>query len=223
MAAKARHRGLSPPLGLVAVALAAIGLLVTVDWFRDLLPSFSNPFATRTVDRSEPAVLRSMKDLREYRAASGHFQVVVDLEKDTVLPSQVLGERTLFVAVGNVDATVDFTQVDAEAIRVSSDRRKAVITLPQPELSEAELDLERSRVFDRDRGLLNRVGGVFFGGGGDERELYLLAEDKLEEAARNGSGLVARGESNTRTMLQSLLRSLGFRSVTVRFEVPPGT
>jgi len=214
---------LSFPLGLVAVALVGIGLFITVEWFRDLLPSFSNPFATRTVDRSQPAVLRSIKDLREYRAASGHFQVVVDLEKDTVLPSEVLGERTLFVAVGNVDATVDFSQLDGEAIRVSSDRRNATITLPQPELSEAELDLERSRVFDRDRGLLNRVGGVFFGGGGNERELYLLAEDKLEEAARNGSGLIARGETNTRRMLESLLRSLGFRSVTVRFEAPPAT
>jgi hypothetical protein len=52
---------------------------------------------------------------------------------------------------------------------------------------------------------------------GVERELYPLAEDKLEAAARDGSGLLARAERNTRLMLEGLLRSLGFTRVEVRF------
>ena len=54
----------------------------------------------------------------------------------------------------------------------------------------------------------------------DERRLYQLAEDKLEEAATQ-SGLVERAEENTRAMLQSMLRSLGYRDVTVTFRDPP--
>ena len=66
--------------GLLVVAAAGVPSL------RDLLPSFPNPFASETVDRSRPAVLESLRDLSEYRAASGHFEVIVDLERDTGLP-----------------------------------------------------------------------------------------------------------------------------------------
>ena len=83
----------------VIVALMATGVIS----FRDLLPSFDNPFRAETVDRSGPAVLRSIEDIGEFRAASGHFEIVIDLEKDTALPSEILGERLLFVAVGTVD------------------------------------------------------------------------------------------------------------------------
>src|SRR5687767_2660213 len=66
--------------GLLVVAAAGLPSLGS------FLPSFPNPFETKTVDRSGPAVLQSLRDLQEYRAASGHFEVIVDLEKDTKLP-----------------------------------------------------------------------------------------------------------------------------------------
>jgi hypothetical protein len=46
----------------------------------------------------------------------------------------------------------------------------------------------------------------------------VLAGQKIRAAAQNGSGLVPRAEDNTRKMLQSLLRSLGFTRVVVNFE-----
>jgi hypothetical protein len=199
-------------------------LVVAAGWLPSLgsfLPSFPNPFGTETVDRSGPAVLKSLRDLQEYRAASGHFEVIVDLEKDTKLPSGVLGERILFVGVGDVEAGVDFSALDEGAVQVSNNRRTATITLPRPELSEPRLDLERSYVYDRSQGVLNEIGLLFQDERNTEREVYLLAEQKLAEAARDGSGVIARAEGNTREMLTSLLRSLGFRTVTVRFAEPP--
>ena len=203
--------------GLLVVAAAGIPS------FRDLLPSFPNPFASESVDRSGPAVLKSIQDLHEYRAASGHFEVIVDLEKDTKLPSGVLGERVLFVGVGDVDATVDFSQLDERAVDVSDDRRTATIALPRPALSDARLDLERSYVYDRRQGVLNEIGQLFQDERNVEREVYLLAEDKLEAAARTSGGLIGRAEANTREMLTSLLRALGFRRIVVRFEPLPAT
>ena len=64
--------------GLVIAGLLVVAAM-GVPSLRDLLPSFPNPFATETVDRSGPAVLKSIRDLNEYRAASGHFEVIVDL------------------------------------------------------------------------------------------------------------------------------------------------
>jgi Protein of unknown function (DUF4230) len=182
----------SAPWGLIAIVVAIFFLVGARDWLPDLIPSLPNPFAEETVDRSGPAVLQSIRDLRELRASSAHYEVVVDLEKDTALPSQLLGERTLFLAAGDVDALVDFSRLDAEHVQVSGDRRTATVTLPQPRLSEPDLDLDRSHVFDRDQGVFNEIGDLFGGNEGSEQELYLLAEDKLAAAAAASPELRAR-------------------------------
>lgn len=206
------------PWSLVALGLAIVAVLVAVDRFRDFLPSFDNPFAEETIDRSPPAVLRSIQDIGEYRAASGHFEQIIDLHRDTGLPDAVLGERTLFVAVGSVDAGVDFSALGEGAVEVSDDRSSATITLPEARLYEPQLDVQESYTYDRQEGLLNEIGGLFADDGGDE-ELYRLAEQRIADAAASeDSGLTGRAEANTREMLESLLRSLGFTTVVVRFE-----
>jgi len=205
------------PWGLLTFLAVVASIVFVPGWLLGLLPSLPNPFAEKTIDRSQPALLRSIQDLREFRAATGNFQVIVDIERDTPLPSQILGERTLFVAAGSVEAVVDFSNLRGKNVVVSNDRRSATITLPAPTLSRPRLDPARSRIYDRDRGLLNRIGDVF-SDGGDQQELYVAAEGKLLTAAGSGAGLRKRAEANTRAMLRSLLRSLGFTSVTVRFQ-----
>jgi Protein of unknown function (DUF4230) len=211
------------PLRLLAALLLAVAVLllaVTLAGLR-LWPSLPNPFASREVDRSQPVLLKTIEDLRVHKAASGNFQVLVDLEESsTGIPLVIKGERTLFVAAGNVDAEVDFSTIDKGAIEVSEDRRSARITLPRAHLTKAHVDPDRSYVFSRKRGLLDRLGGVLSYNPTSERQLYQLAESKLEQAAAE-SGLVERAEQNTRAMLESMLRSLGYTDVTVTFRDPP--
>lgn len=206
-------------LGGVLVLL----VLVLVVWIASLLPGSLNPFKTRDVDRSQPAVLQSIQDIGQFRAASANLQLVVDLEKDTrFVPDFVKGERTLFVAAGAVDAGVDLSALAPGAIQVDAERTSVTITLPAAQLYSPQVDLERSYVIDRQRGVLDRVGGLFTDGG-DERDVYLLAERKLREGAAADPRLLERARANTRQMLESLLGSLGFTSVTVQFAPTPGT
>lgn len=215
-AAPAKRRRL--PTGLITLGLAVLGVFFLLGWVRDLIPGFGNPFSTQTIDRSGPAVLKSLENLRDFRAASGHFEVIVDVEKDTrFVPDTLKGERVLFVAVGTVDAGVDFTGLEEDAVDVSRDRRSVTLELPPATLREPELDLDRSYVYDRDRGAIDRLQSLFGEDSGAPQEMYPLAEEKLASAARNGSGLLARAERNTRLMLEGLLRSLGFYRVDVRF------
>jgi hypothetical protein len=210
-------RGDFPWGGVLALATVIVLIVGIRDWLPDLIPSIPNPFAETTIDRSRPAVLQSIRDLSEYHAAGGHYEVVVDIEKDTPLPSEVLGERTLFIGVGDVDAIVDLGAVDAGAVRVSNDRRNATIVVPPPRVGQPRLDLNKSYVYDRDEGVLNELGGLFSDESGAQREVYLAAERRLAAAARQSGGLTARARTNTRDMLQSLLGALGFRQVVVRF------
>jgi hypothetical protein len=185
------------------------------------LPSFSNPFREETIDRSSPVVLRAIEALARFQAATGHFEVIVDVEKDTrFVPSAIRGERVLFVAVGEVDAGVDFGNLDEDAVEVSDDRLSARLTLPAATFFDVRVDPTRSYVYDRDRGLIDRVASLFQDNPTSERELYLLSEQKLRAAAQNDSGLLARAEQNTRRMLTSLLRALGFERVSITFVEP---
>ena len=206
------------PTSLVALGIVVLSGFLFMGWVKDLIPGLGNPFGTETVDRTGPAVLKSIENLRDFRAASGHFEVIVDVEKDArFIPSKIKGERVLFVAVGSVDAGVDFRGLEAGAVDVSDDGKAVTLELPPATFREPELDLERSHVYDRDRGAIDRLQSLFGDDVGVERELYPLAEEKLANAARDGSGLLARAERNTRLMLEGLLRSLGFTRVDVRF------
>jgi len=207
-------RRLSRPLMLVA---AVIALLIALP---ALIPAL-NPFKEKSVDRSGPVLLKSLQDLNEYRAASANLQVVVDVEQDTdLVPSWIKGERTLFVAAGSVDAAVDFRALgkSSGALQVNDDRTAVAVTLPPAHLTDARLDQERSRIYDRDRGVLDRVGDAFSDdGGADQQQLYVLAESKLAEAAAADPQILRRAEENTRSMLEGMMRGLGFERVTVRF------
>ena len=208
---------------LLAFAAAVIGLLILVPALIPGLDSL-NPFKTETEDRSQPVLLKSIERLSEYRAASANLQVPVEVRKDVnLLPDFIAGSKTLLIASGTVDASVDFRRLSGRNLVVDDDRTSVTITLPAARLSDARVDLAQTRVFDSDRGVVNRVGDAFDDGGADEeRQLLALAERKLAEAARQSPELLRSAERNTRAMLVGMMRGLGFERVTVRF-LPPAT
>jgi hypothetical protein len=201
---------------LAAVIIVTAAVVLVGQRALDLLPDSINPFEERTVDRSGPVVLQSIRDLARFEAASGNFQVIVDLERDArFLPDAVRGQRTLFVGHGSVDAYVDFAKLASGAVTVNADRTVATIRLPQAQLEPTTLNPQRSYVFATERGLINRLGDAFSGNPGDQQRLYVLASQKIQAAAAE-SGLRRRADQNTRLMLQNMLRALGFQTVTVQ-------
>jgi uncharacterized protein DUF4230 len=186
----------------------------------NLIPHFHNPFNTQTTDRSSPVVLKSIQDLSRFEAASGNYQVIVDLKKDNrFIPDFIFSQRTLFVGIGSVDAYVDFSTIGSGAISVSSDGKSVTVTLPPPALERPNIDHDKSYVYGVDRGVVNRVGDFFSNNPNDQAQLYSLAEQKIAQAAQD-SGLKERAEANTKSTLESLLHSLGYTNVTVTFTAP---
>ncbi|WBC13658.1 DUF4230 domain-containing protein [Micromonospora sp. WMMA1998] len=209
-------RGLLWVLGAAALAVVVLlGVQAT-----GLLPDFRNPFAKEQTDRSQPPLLKSIRDLSRYVAAEGNFQVVVDVQNDRRnVPDFLLNERTLFVGAGRVEAYVDFTKIADGAVVASDDGKSVEIKLPAPQLGETDLDMDKSYVFAEERGLINRLNDLVAGDPNRQQQIYKLAEDRITAAARD-SGLGARAEANTRKMLEGLLRSLGYEKVTVTYTAP---
>ncbi|MFI2780937.1 DUF4230 domain-containing protein [Streptomyces sp. ALB3] len=213
-----RTRGCLPVAGVCAAALVLLFLGSRLS----LLPGLGDLFEEETTDRSGPAVLKSIQDMSAYEAASGNFQVVVDLEKDAkLLPDAIRGTRTLYVGAGTVGASVDLGKVGAEGVRVDKDRTTAELVLPHAVLGKPALDPDRSYAVSKQRGLLDRLGDFFSDNPGSEQAVNKLAARHIGEAAAE-SGLTERAEKNTTSMLQGLLGSLGFEKVTVRYGDPAG-
>lgn len=175
-----------------------------------------NPFSEETIDRTGPSVLQSLTELKEFRAASAHYETVVDRDKDSgKLPDWVSGERVLYVAKGDVAAFVDFSELDERRVDISEDGTSVAITLPAPTLAEPVLDINNSYVADHDKGLANR-----FKGSDLEREAQLQAIAKMKKAAKGAGNLTDLAKQSTTTMLRGLLGALGYTNITITFDEP---
>ena len=107
-------------LGGIVAAIIAVLVLVVVLSAVHLLPQLRNPFAQTTTVRSQPVILKSITELSRYEAASGSFEVVIDLTKRTsLLPSFLAGSETLFIGQGTDIAYVDFAQLKSQAIQTN--------------------------------------------------------------------------------------------------------
>lgn len=206
-----------PWLRAIVVVVVLVALVYAGLEAAHKLPHWLNPFGETTKDRSAPVVLNSIQNMSRYEAASGNYQVVVDLEKDAkFLPSSLRGERTLFVGNGNVDAYVDFSHIANGDLTIDQAHNAVTVRVPHAQLEKTNLDPKRSYVFARQRGLLDRVGDVFGSNPNQQQQLYVLAAQKIQAAA-NSSGLAQRADTNTQQMLTNLLHALGFKTVTVTF------
>lgn len=219
------RRGLSTlsRVWLVLSTLLVLGLGLTLLAVQtSLLPTLRNPFETETTDRTGPALLKSIRDMSRYQAASGTFQVVVDLDQDTrFVPDAVRGERTLFVGTGSVGAYVELGGLGEDAVTVTEDRTGATVRLPRARLADPALNADRSYVVARERGLLDRFGDLFSDNSANEQQVRKLAVEHIGEAARE-SDLLKRAEANTRNMMENLLGALGFTRTTVTFAEDSG-
>lgn len=202
---------------ILFVALAVVALVAVASFVAGRLADW--PFRTTEIDRTPAPALLQLVDLAEYHAAVGEFQVLVDLEQDVrYLPAALAGQRVLYIGVGSVDAVVDFTDLADDAVRVDETGAVTVV-LPAPRLEEAVLDIEQSHVAERDRGLLDRLGGLFSDNPTGEQDLQRAAAAKISDAAVS-TGLAERARTNTEDMLVGLLGQLGHDDVTVAWVDP---
>ena len=215
-----RRFRLPPTLGLITSVVGAVVIVAmlaaAVGMLAGWRPSL-NPFGDETTDRSGSPVLRSLTDISEYHAVTGHYETVVDLDRDTNrLPDWVSGERVLYVGKGDVDAVVDFGELDKSRVVVSEDAKSVTIKLPAPTAGNPQLDLQTSYVVSHEKGLVNR-----FKGSDLERQAQLKAISQMTTAATGEDLLTNQARENTSKMLRGLLGSLGYTNITITYDEDP--
>jgi hypothetical protein len=206
----------------VKLGIAVVLIIVLAPFASNLgsiLGALPNPFATERHERVQPPVLKSLQDLADYHAATANLQAVVEVSHDGYLPSFIAGDDTRFLAVGSVDGVVNFGLLSSTAIQESPDGTGVTVTLPAPTYAVPHLDLENSQVLSRDRGLADRVAGIFADDPTEDSGLYRLGDQALADAATK-TGVLDRAKDNTTQMLTGMLQQLGYKTVTVVFTEP---
>jgi hypothetical protein len=136
-------------------------------------------------------------------------KIVTGSADSKYFPRMLAGDRLLLIVYGEVTAGVDLAALDPS--RLTIDQRSVEVALPEPSVFSTRLDNARSRVYTRETGLFTSPDPQL------ESEVRREAERQLTQAALDG-GILRTAEANARTTITSLLRGLGFESVTFREE-----
>jgi hypothetical protein len=136
------------------------------------------------------------------------MQTIVDRERapDSAW-EQVLGtDKLLLVAEGEVVAGFDMAQLSKEDIVVRGDQ--VTIMLPTPQILYSRVDNDKTYVYERQTGLLQRPDKDI------ESEARQLAERAMVEHALEGE-ILRQAEVNGRLQIEAFLRALGFTDVVL--------
>lgn len=155
---------------------------------------------------TSPVVVEGIQELERLATVRWTESVVVTRESGgTRLEQFLTGERVLLVATGEVEAGVDLAEINEDDVRVDGDR--VTIDLPEPQILSSSLDEERTRVYDRDRGLLNL--------GADDvlvQEARRDAEAEVVSTAEE-NGILETAERNAEESIRAFVTTLGFEEV----------
>jgi hypothetical protein len=189
---------------MIVVFSAAIGVGLANYGYR--LPVVGLLFERPAQTTTSPVVVEGIQDLNQLATARATQSVIVTRESGGGRIERFLvGERVLLVAVGEVEAGVNLEDLSRDDVRVEGET--VTIRLPEPELLSSSLDEERTRLYDRDRGILNlRSDDALV------QEARIEAERRIREEAER-SGLLDRAESNAETSIRAFALSLGFERV----------
>ncbi|NLG97897.1 MAG: DUF4230 domain-containing protein [Chloroflexi bacterium] len=206
---------------LVVLALLAVGAfyVITLSIQRTAEQAFSplieanssietqvaqilNP--TPTIIPNPATIIHEVRSLARLETIQYTLEKVITAEQGQDQLGFLFGDRLLFVGHGTVIAGVDLARMRPEDMWVEG--QVLYVRLPPAEIFVVDLDNEKSYVYDRDTGLLNR-GNIDL-----ERSARQAAEKEIYNAALD-DGILEQAQQNAEAYMSRMLRGLGYQDV----------
>ncbi|HBX78902.1 MAG TPA: hypothetical protein DEG43_14765 [Acidimicrobiaceae bacterium] len=206
----------------VAVGL---GLLVGINLFGfDPIGSMRNSlFGVEQRPEAAKTTLVAIRKTADLRAATGEFSVPVyfGTEQDglihDIVPDAFDANSGVALYAGEVDALVDLSKLTSDDLDINRSDRSITLRVPEPRLSDPNLDESASKVITQDRGVFTRFGEFF-------DDAPLQGKDKLDQkavaelrVAAQESELQETAKANATAFLTGLLENLGYDDITIEF------
>lgn len=191
---------------------AALLILVSVLLIFFAFNRFFPPFLVN-IDTSRTAVVKQMRSLARLETAVFTIEKVIDggTTGGNIFQRLLFGDKILLIAHGQVIAGFDLSQISEKDIII--EEKNVTVKLPAPTILVSTLDNSQTKVYDRQKGLLNDDDTL-------ESQVRQAAEASIRDAACD-AGILQQASDNGRKQLTALFTSLGFETIT--FEIPQGT
>ncbi len=155
-------------------------------------------------------VLEQVREVSELTTAAFTMQAVVPTEQDAAFGGLVFGTtKLLYIAHGEVKAGVDLSQITAAQVQVTAESIQ--IQLPPAQILDRKIDVNRSQVYDYNRGMLGLGPDV-------GPDLQALAQQQaltqITKAACE-EGLLQTASDRAKLVVTQLFTAAGYKSVIV--------
>lgn len=203
---------------------ALIALLVGVSILRSGTHFFEGLNAIFKAEPSKPEVdvrslvVRQVRGASELTTAVFTMEAVVPTRQDRKLAGYTVGSTTLlYIAYGQVRAGVDLKDLKPDDVKIVNNTIH--LQLPAPRILDSKIDVNRSSVYDYNRGFLGLGPDV-------APQLQMLAQrETLKKIVTASCRENLLGQANERAQLvvEQLLNTAGYKAVEVKTQSPqPG-
>lgn len=168
------------------------------------------------INLDQAAVIKEMKELQRLETATFTLEKIVEAGKTTTTGSTIeeflLGDKILLIAHGQVIAGFDMQDMSEDDIQI--EEGTITVRLPAPRILVSKLDNERTKVYDRDKGILTK----------GDKDLESEARKNAEVAIRQAAceaGILDQARENGEKQMTVFFQALGFTNVTA--QAPEGS
>ena len=206
--------------GVVLIALLfGVGVLRSgTRFFEGLNAMFNAPQPKPQVD-VRSLIVSQVRGASELTTAVFTMEAVVPTRQDRNLGGYTLGTTTLlYIAYGEVRAGIDLQDLKPDDVQIVNNTIQ--LKLPPPRILDSKIDVNRSTVYDYDRGFLSLGPDV-------APQLQILAQretlKKIVTAACS-NGVLAQANDRSQLVVEKLLNTAGYKQVEVKTQSPlPGS
>ncbi|CAN1209825.1 DUF4230 domain-containing protein [Tumidithrix helvetica PCC 7403] len=199
----------------VAIALSLVGMWHKGGkFFDDLGAMVSLTQPAPKVDVST-IVISQVRGASDLTTAIFVMEAVVPTQQDWTLGSWTVGSsKLLYVAYGEVRAGVDLSKLQRQDVVVQGD--SIVIHLPPPKILDRKIDVNRSRVYNYEKGVMGLAPDI-------SHSLQTLAQQeaigKISTAACN-NGLLEMANEKAELTVTRLVSFSGYSKITIETQPP---
>ncbi|NEP56409.1 MAG: DUF4230 domain-containing protein [Symploca sp. SIO2G7] len=212
------------PKNIVLITTASVALLVMSSgigimftgarFFDEIKGLFSISKTTPEVD-VRSLIVSQIRGASELTTAVFTMEAVVPTRQDRTIAGYPVGStQLLYIAYGEVRAGVDLEELKIEDVNIVNDTIQ--LQLPPPKLLDSKIDVNRSQVYDYDRGFLGLGPDV-------APQLQTLAQQetlKKIEATACREDLLQQANERAQVVISQLLTTSGYQTVEVKTQPP---
>lgn len=189
--------------------------IIYISWFTILLSMGVGFFIAKSTLSTTPdttAIVKEIRGLNRWETVTFTVEKIIDSGTTGNIFQQFLfGNRILLIAHGEAIGGFDLSNFSQNDITTNGS--EITITLPPPQILITSLDNAKTQVYDRQQGLLVAPSNDM------ESKALASAQKAIQDAACN-EGILTTASTNAKTILTSLLTSLGFTKITIT--IPQG-